>query len=283
MLADIRHAVRSLFKHPIVAAAAVLSLALAIGANSAVFTLIEGIVLRPLPVPNPQRLFALTRISPSGEKSADAFSIAMFEELRRGQGVFSSQFVWLGGSMANFEVNGHLYPAALETVSGEYFETLGIHPYLGRFFTPADVALHAGRSAQVAVLSYRCWHERYQADPKILGKTLRVDGIPLTVIAVAPKGFGGIQIDAAADAIVPIGYKGLPQFREKKNAGFQIMGRLRPALTQRQAKAQIAQFGRKCCAQPCPTNGWESSAPTSSPVGSICSPPPLATHGCASV
>ena len=121
--------------------------------------------------------------------------------------------------MANFEVNGQLYPAALETVSGEYFKTLGIHPYLGRFFTPSDVALQAGRSSQVAVLSYNCWQQRYQSDQKIIGKTLRVDGVPLTIIGVAPKGFGGIQIDAASDAIVPIGYKGLPSSAKKRTRG----------------------------------------------------------------
>jgi putative ABC transport system permease protein len=237
---ELRYAARALSKTPVVTIAAVLSLALAIGANTAVFTLINGVMLRPLPVTRPEELFTLSTLLPDGQKGTASFSIAILAELARRQDVFSGLFAFLGGGMSNFEVDGELYAASLDMVSGDYFSTLGIRPFLGRFITPADVASQSGHSSQIAVLSYRCWQQRYHADTSVLGKTIRVDGIPITIVGVAPRDFAGIQIDAGPDATVPIGYTGATTIRDRKNAWFELVGRLRPNVTPQQAKAQLA-------------------------------------------
>ena len=192
---DMRYAVRVLAKTPVVTAVAIVSLALGIGANTAIFSILNALFLRSLPVRAPRQLVAISTISPDGQNGKDPLSLPMFEEIRQRQQVFSGMFAWDGGGMNNFEANGVKYAASLETVSGDYFSTLGIQPLLGRLITPSDVTSQAGPSARVAVLSYHCWQLRYNGDPEVVGKSIRVDGIPLTVIGVTPKSFDGLIID----------------------------------------------------------------------------------------
>jgi predicted permease len=245
LVRDIRHGCRSLQKTPAVTIAAILSLALGIGANTAVFMLIDGIMLRPMPVAQPDRLMALSTVfadgkQPDGKPQRSAFSLAMLRELQSRQHVFSGSFAWSGGGMSNFEANGELYAAALDTVTGDYFATLGIRPFLGRFIAPDDVALYSGTSEKVAVLSYRCWQRRFRGNTAVLGKIIRVDGIPLTIIGVAPENFAGLQTDAGPDVTAPVGYSGRTTFRDRVSMGFDLVGRLRPGVSQQQANAQLA-------------------------------------------
>jgi len=159
---DLRYAARVLAKTPVVTAVAIVSLALGIGANTAIFSILNALFLRSLPVRNPHQLVAISTISPDGQNEKDPLSLPMFEEIRQHQQVFSNMFAWDGGGMNNFEANGVKYAASLESVSGEYFSTLGIQPFLGRLITPSDVASRTGSSARVAVLGYRCWQLRYK-------------------------------------------------------------------------------------------------------------------------
>ncbi|PYT28627.1 MAG: hypothetical protein DMG57_14150 [Acidobacteria bacterium] len=236
---DMRYAVRVLAKTPVVTAVAIVSLALGIGANTAIFSILNALFLRSLPVRAPRQLVAISTISPDGQNGKDPLSLPMFEEIRQRQQVFSGMFAWSGGGMNNFEANGVKYAASLETVSGDYFSTLGIRLLLGRLITRSDVASQAGSSARVAVLSYHYWQLRYNGDPEIIGKSIRVDGIPLTIIGVTPKSFAGLIIDGASEVTAPILYSGRETLREPGRLWLEVIGRLKPGATLQQARAQM--------------------------------------------
>ena len=108
----------------------------------------SALFLRSLPVRAPQQLVAISTISPDGQNGKDPLSLPMFEEIRQRQQVFSGMFAWSGGGMSNFEANGVKYAAGLDTVSGDYYSTLGIQPFLGRLITQNDVASQTGSSAR---------------------------------------------------------------------------------------------------------------------------------------
>jgi len=163
----------------------------------------------------------------------------MFEEISKHQQVFSSMLTWDAGGMNNFEVNGVKFAAGLDAVNGDYFSTLGIRPLLGRLIAPGDVGLRTGSSTQVAVLDYRCWKSRYNGDLNVVGKTIRINGIPLTIIGVTPKNFSGLILDGVPDATVPIGYSGGKNFHDPKMLWLNVIGRLRPDVTLPQARAQM--------------------------------------------
>jgi predicted permease len=236
---DIRYGVRMLRRSPITTAIAIVSLALGIGANTAIFSLMNAVILRPLPVTNPARLVKLSTTTPANPEREESLSFAMIQQLRKDQRVFSSLFAWQGGGIENVEANGVKYVASITTVSGEYFSTLGIQPLLGRWIAPADASLDSGSSAAVAVIDYGCWQRRYHGDPSVIGKTIRVEGHPLTIIGVTPESFSGLIIDAATDAIVPIGYDGSAGYRDRKSLALNATARLRPGVSIEQARAQV--------------------------------------------
>jgi hypothetical protein len=130
---DIRYGVRTLRRSPITTAIAIVSLALGIGANTAIFSLMNAVILRPLPVANPAQLAKLSTTTPANLEREESLSFAMIQQLRKDQGVFSSLFAWQGGGIENVEANGVKYVASITTVSGEYFSTLGIQRLLGRW------------------------------------------------------------------------------------------------------------------------------------------------------
>jgi predicted permease len=165
----------------------------------------------------------------------------MLEEIQKHQQVFSGIFGWSGGGLNNFEANGVRYAASLTAVTGDYFSTLGVQPLLGRLITPDDVGLKTGSVAPVAVLDYRCWQERYGGDPAVVGKTIRVDDRPLTIIGVTPKGFAGLILEGT-EAIVPTGYSGRKTFRERKNLWLDGVGRLKPGITLEQARVHLTKI-----------------------------------------
>lgn len=139
----------------------------------------------------------------------------------------------------NIEANGARYAASISTVTGEYFSTLGIQPRLGRLITADDLNLQAGSPAAVAVLGYGCWKGRYNGDPAIIGKTIRVENRPLTIIGVTPESFSGLLIDVAPDVTVPIGYSGRTAYRDRKSLGLDVFARLKPGITMEKARAQM--------------------------------------------
>ena len=227
---DLRYAVRLLLKTPAVTLVALLSLALGIGANTAIFGVINALLLRSLPVHEPQRLVKIASIDPDHPEQAGELSLAMLHEIQEQAPAFSSSFAWLGGGVSNFEANGVRYSGSVDTVSGDYFATLGVRAVLGRMLARDD--------KQAAVISYGCWQHRFAGDPNVIGKIIRVDDRPLAIVGVAPEDFAGLIVDIAADATVPIGYRG-NELKYRENFWYDVIARLKPGVSIEQARAQM--------------------------------------------
>ena len=236
---DLRYSIRQLAKSPVTTATAILSLTLGIGANTAIFSLVNALVLQSLPIRAPEQLVRIKLSDPKNPGRESDLSLAMFQLLQARQSVFSEIFAWSGGGISNVDANGSKYVASVGVVSGEYFSALGIHPHLGRFITPTDLALDAGMPAPVAVIGYQCWTQRYTSDPEVIGKTIRVEDKPLTIIGVAPRNFHGLIIDAATEVTVPMGFSGRTTYRDRKQLGLEVYGRLKPVSSLEQAQAQL--------------------------------------------
>lgn len=237
---DIRYSLRRLARGPVTTTVAILSLALGIGANTAIFSLVNALILRPLPIRKPAQLVRLFTIAPANPDSEGSLSLAMYEHIRENQRVFSGVFAWDGQGIANIEANGLKYAAGRSIVTGEYFSTLGIQPLLGRLITGQDLTTE-GLSAAVAVISYDCWQRRYQGDPAVVGKSIRVEDRVLTVIGVTPKSFSGLSIDTVSDVTVPIGFSSASarESRDRRALSVWVFGRLKPGISIEQAAAQL--------------------------------------------
>jgi predicted permease len=218
---------------------AIATLALVIGANAAIFSLFNALLLRPLPVPHPEQLADLTTRISDNVNGEDYLSLPMFQEFARHQTVFSSLFAWNGGGISNLEANGAHYTISISCVSGDYYQTMGIAPLLGRFIEPSDVALDSGSSNAVAVISYRVWLAWYRGDPGVLGKTIRLGDKALTIIGVEPEGYSGLIIDGAGDLTVPLFAPGSYATREPTALWLKIYGRMKPGVTLEQARAGL--------------------------------------------
>jgi predicted permease len=252
LLQDVRYGLRMLAKAPGFTAIAVLTLALGIGANTAIFSLTDQVLLRRLPVPHAEQLVELRSPGPNpGSTWSDgiegsSFSYPMYKDLReQTKDAFS-------GLLATYpvalDISGHgaSERASGELVSGNYFQVLGVTPALGRMFTPEDET--SGGGNPVAALSYGYWTRRFGKDPGILNKPLIVNGTSLTVVGVAREGYTGIQIGAVPDLFIPLTMKGaiasnqgtLGTLDDRKNHWVQVLGRLMPGFTLARAEAAIA-------------------------------------------
>lgn len=172
---DFRYALRLLVKTPAITVVAVLSLALGIGANTAIFGVINALMLRFLPVHDPEQLVSVGAVDPAHPDQGETVSLAMYNEIRERASVFSSVFLWSGGGMSNFEAKGVRYAGSLDEVSGDYFAALAVRPILGRVLTHEDAPLDGRPSARVGVISYGCWKYRFGGDPNVIGRSIRVD------------------------------------------------------------------------------------------------------------
>ena len=192
LLQDLRFAARMLLKSPGFTAVAVLSLALGIGANSTIFTLVSAVLLHPLPMKDADRLVA---VFTTDERNRGAFFNYMqtsplnFRDYREESGeVFSGLVAWNGIPLA-FTGKGEPEQIFGEMVSGEFFTVLGVSPALGRFFVPAEDQVPGASS--VAVLSHNFWERRLGGDPNVVGQKITLNGHAFDVIGVAPRGFKG--------------------------------------------------------------------------------------------
>jgi predicted permease len=227
---DVRYALRTMWRAPAFTAIALLSLALGTGANTAVFSLVHTLLLRPLPVRAPEELVEPLNRYP-GEPLNNTFSWASYQHFREHNHVFSAV---TGAAPASIVVRGEGFET--ETVIGEYvvgdfFNVLGLEPAIGRLIGPGDGPLVAGGSA-VAVLSWSYWNSRFHRDPAVLGKRITVDEVPVTVIGVAPREFFGLKVGARTDVWLP-----------RMTAGrmsLSVIARLKPGVTMEQARAEMA-------------------------------------------
>jgi hypothetical protein len=237
---DFCYAWRMLRKSPLVTGVAILSLALGIGANTAIFSLINALMLRALPVPSPQELVSVGMTGPDRTADNRSLSLEMFKAIRREQKVFSGVFAWMGGGVTNMEASGVWYEGSMNNVSGEYYATLGVKPLLGRLFDTQDVRLEQGWAEKVAVLDYRCWTQRFGRDPSVIGKTVHIDANPVTIIGVTRPEFTGLFIDGQTELTAPLGYSGRLAGMNQRNSWFeQAIGRLKPGVTMPTRRAAL--------------------------------------------
>jgi hypothetical protein len=183
---DLRDTFRQLRERPFFALLATAVLAVGMGATVCLFTLLNALVLRPLPVPEPSRLMSASTVDRNGQPGV--LSVAMFRGLQARAKAFTGAAGYVGTGLATVEVGSDAVPAGVDAVTSEYFSVLGLRPSLGRFFTGQDVDLDASTEAasRVVVLSHRFWATRCGADPRIVRRLLRIQGVAFTVIGVGP-------------------------------------------------------------------------------------------------
>ncbi len=249
-MSRLRHALRTLLQVPSVTAVAMASLALGIGANVAIFSLFNQILIRSLPVEAPDRLVNLAAPGPKpGSQSCNnaggcdvVFSYPMFRDLQQlDQSVFT-EIAAHRSFGANLAYRGQTMSGRGMLVSGSYFPVLGLTPALGRLISPVDDA-SVGESA-VVVLSHGYWRDRFEGSPAALGETLIVNGQPMTVIGVAPQGFDGTTMGSKPQVFVPITMRGLMQpgfdaFDNRRSYWAYLFARLQPGVSIEQAHSAI--------------------------------------------
>ncbi len=193
---DLRFAVRALRATPAVTTVVIVSLALGIGASTAIFSLVNGLLLRNLPVPEADRLVTLG-VGNTGQR----FTYATFDEIRRHDHLFDGALAWAESALT---IGEEAEPAYVQWVSGDFFDTLGLRAFVGRTFTPADDVAGAGPEGPVAVISHGLWQRRFDGASDAVGRSLLVEGVAVTVVGVAPPGFHGVLVGSAFDLLLPV-------------------------------------------------------------------------------
>jgi predicted permease len=240
MTHDLRYALRMLRKAPGFTIAAVLTLALAIGANAVVFSVLNGLVLRPLNVPNAKGLYMIER----GSDRTPQQSYPDYRDLRDRNRSFDG-LVLASIAPVGLDIDGKAFTTWTNEVSGNYFDVLGVQPYLGRFLHSSDE--HGPNSSPYIVLGYELWKSRFHADPNAVGRVVQVNKHPFTVLGVAPPGFRGTEIFFNADIFVPIvdqeQIEGSNQLEGRGTRGMWVVGHLRPGVQPAQAVADLNAVG----------------------------------------
>ncbi|MGB7847557.1 MAG: ABC transporter permease [Candidatus Acidiferrum sp.] len=263
LLQDLRFGLRMLSKNPGFTAVAVLTLALGIGANTGIFSVMRQILLQRLPVPHPEQLVLLYapgdrsgHVSSDEADGSESFSYPMYTELRDHNSVFAGL-----AAKADFPVSvairGQTERASAELVSGNYFDALGVRPALGRLMFPSDAA--SPGSNPVVVLSHGYWTKRFAEDPAVLNQTLLVNNQWMTVVGVVQPGFDGIQLGMIPDLYIPITMKpaitpawnGLGDHRDY---WIKLIGRLKQGISRMRAAAALAPTYRALLENELPLN-----------------------------
>jgi putative ABC transport system permease protein len=239
LIQDVRLAMRTFWKTPIFTVVAILTLTLAIGANTAIFSILNALVLRDLPVREPSSLISLARVTPA---TADgAFSLPMFRAIAEQQRSLSALIGWTSNAVINIEIDDVRTRGNVSAVTGNYFTELGIRPVIGRVLTDADVSAFA----LTAVIGHAFWQRHFNGDPAAVGRTVRVEGTPFTIVGVAPAGFRGMGLTLEIDVAVPLTFA--PIVRDVPSRAFlngtinpiSLTGRLHPGVTIDQARAEL--------------------------------------------
>jgi predicted permease len=234
MLNDLRFAVRTLGKSPAFTAVSVLCLALGIGANTAVFSLLDAVLLRPLPVPEPDRLAIVEGFAAAG-RGGSSFSYPIFTRLREQGSAVADVFAYARADLNISAASVTDAPDGL-SVSDNYFAALRVQPALGQTFASPDEA--------VVVLSHRYWRERFQSNAAIVGQRITVNGLPFTVAGVLPRGFFGTEVGRSPDVFVPLALRDrmtptAATLMQPNRFWLRVMARLKPGVSREQAAAQF--------------------------------------------
>ncbi|HJZ97900.1 MAG TPA: ABC transporter permease, partial [Candidatus Solibacter sp.] len=236
---DVRYSLRVLAKSPGFTATAIVTLALAIGANAVVFGILNALILRPIDVPRAGSLFEIQRAGWGYESYPDYLDLR--DRNRSFEGLAALNIAAAGLSTGATPVRAWLYE-----VSGNYFDVLGIQPHLGRFFHASDE--HGPNSAPYIVLSWAYWHSHFHEDRDVIGRVVRLNKHPFTILGVAPPEFRGTVLFFSPEMFVPIVNHQQVDGRDELNARsrrwvFMTMGHLKPGVTPEQAVADLNSIG----------------------------------------
>jgi len=227
---DLRYALRSLRKTPGFTVAAVLTIALGVGANTAIFSLVDAVLLRVLPVQNPKQLVFPTAAGTAGPSGAPPYPC--FERLRSGTSSFAGLAAFTGDEL-RVEIDGNPEQVMGQIASGNYFEVLGVKPAIGRLMTEQDEKL----DGPVAVISHSYWQRRFGGDAAVLGKTVSFRKQPFTIIGVTPPEFWGLSPGRPLDLTLPI----TVERKALSDSGMwwlTIIARLKPGISVDRAQAE---------------------------------------------
>jgi putative ABC transport system permease protein len=239
---DLKFGARMLAKSPGLTAIVVVTLALGIGANTATFSIVNGALLRPLPVRAPEQIMVLAPEEKGASLQGYNMSYLDLVDYRKQVSTFSDLFAY-EINLAGLSADGRAEEIAVSCVTGNYFSALGLQPTLGRLFLPGE-GEKPGEAGMI-VLGYSYWQKRFGGDPRAVGKQVRVDGKPATIVGVAPKGFGGVFAIFEMDAYLPLNMG--PGFGQGPN-GFgyyrgvrmlRALGRLNPGVSLAQAQSSF--------------------------------------------
>jgi predicted permease len=240
---DVRYGLRMLVKSPGFTAVAVVTLALGIGANTAIFTIFEQVLLRSLPVKEPGSLVTLVTEGKyiGGTWGVHMLSYPMFKDFRDREGIFDGVLCWRSDVAALDDGRG-AEQVAIELVSAGYFDVLGAPPALGRTFVADDET--APGANPVVVLAHDFWQTRFGGDPNVVGRTLLINGSPLVVVGAAAPGFKGASLDSRPTMFLPITMKNLitrgwSEWENRRMHWVRVLGRLKPGLSRAQAQMAL--------------------------------------------
>ena len=238
---DLRLAIRSLCATPVVTVVAILSLALGIGANTAIFSLVNSLMLRELPVREPSRLVML-----KGRESSmfPEWNYPVWLQLQQRRGLFDTIAAYSPTARANLTIPGDTQKVDGLLASGSFFDTLGVSAILGRTFSEVDDQRNGGPDGPVTVISYRFWQRYFHGAPDVIGKTVPFESVAFSVVGVTGPDFFGPDVGRTFDAIVPIGVEPLVSRRESlvnnpSATWLNVIARLRPDLTSETTTASL--------------------------------------------
>ncbi len=265
ILGDFRLALRHIARTPTVALAVVVTLSLAMGFNTALFSVFYAIVLRPLPVDHPDSLVVLQAVDAKAQQSRPIYYSA-YEQLAH-LPVFEALELYSGGGSYQIEWRGTRSEGTIEASTPGLFEVLGLRPHLGRFFTDQDAPTD-GETAAVVVLSYDLWRRAFGGDAAILGDSVLIGGVPATVIGIAPPRYKGFYVDGGFGFSVPVSFlsRQMNSGPPRPVRGLNVVGRLASGVSLEQARSAMEV-------------GWNTIRASAVPVGVTASEQQeLATH-----
>ena len=235
LTSDLKYALRILLKNKTITVAAILTLALGIGLNTTIFSLVNAILLRPLPYPNSESILSIFTFGPQKEK--DGFSPPNFLDLRDQSKSFQAISAF---GMWSFDVTGATEPEVLTACRAThgFFEVFSMRPLLGRTFLPAD---EIEGNHQVTILSHALWKRRYGADPEIIGKKISLDGLLYVVVGVMPEKFAEPE---SVELWAPLVFSN-EQKQQRGSSYLDVIGRLKPGVTQQQAQLELSGIGSR--------------------------------------
>ena len=277
LLKDLRFGLRMLVNNPGLTAAAATTLALGIGLNTVIFSMVNGLLLRPLPVRHPEQIYTL---SAEGNTGGDTFSYQNFQDIKKQTSTLFSDMAGVKAfSITGLSVGGKSERMWTNFVTGNFFTMLGIRPAVGRFILPAE-----GRVAgadPVLVLGYSFWKAHFDGDPSIVGKKASVNGRPVTIIGVTPEGFRSVSSMLDTQGYMPLGMavvdnQAMSDFlNDRQDRHLVLIARVKPGVTEKEIQPTLEVIAKRLAGEYPKADDWRTlNAFPLAPIG----PNPLAVH-----